>query len=148
MVLSTRRKLFLELAFIAGVAGIILALGWVAMRKGCGLEALLCENLIVREYPSPSGKKKFIFFYRGCGVTTGDSANGSIIENSDDLSDRPGNIFSAEVPRYEFQTDGGIEVNARWLSDAEVVIELGRDLLLSQAQLEVDGVRVRLQELQ
>jgi hypothetical protein len=44
-------------------------------------------------------------------------------------------------------TDGGIEVNARWVNETEVVIELGRDLVLNQAQMEVNGVRIRLQEL-
>jgi hypothetical protein len=144
---TTRRKLLLELAFATGVAGTILALGWVAMRKGCGPEALLCGNLIVHEFPSPSGKKKFVFFDRGCGATTGSTANGSILEEGDDLSNRPGNIFTAEMPRYEFMTDGGIEVNARWVNETEVVIELGRDLVLNQAQMEVNGVRIRLQEL-
>lgn len=56
----------MELVFAAGVAGTILAFGWIATRKGCGPEAFLCEKDIVREYPSPSGKKKFVFFYRGC----------------------------------------------------------------------------------
>ena len=143
----TRRKLLLELALATGVAGAILARGWVALRKGCGPEALLCGNLIVHEFPSPSGKKKFVFFDRGCGATTGSTASGSILEEGDGLSNRLGNIFTAEMPRYEFMTDGGIEVNARWVNETEVVIELGRDLVLNQAQMEVNGVRIRLQEL-
>jgi hypothetical protein len=56
----------------------------------------LCANDIVQEALSPDGTRRAVVFQRDCGATTWFSTQVAIVGASNDLPDRPGNVFVAD----------------------------------------------------
>lgn len=71
-----------------------------------------CENTLIRQATSPDGKSKAVVFSRGCGATTSESVQISILEANAPLPDEAGNIFVAEESN----------VYVKWLSPSQLQV--------------------------
>ena len=56
----------------------------------------MCANTVITSRTSPNGKWKIVLFERNCGATTGFSTQISLMESSEKLSNKEGNIYIAE----------------------------------------------------
>jgi hypothetical protein len=81
-----------------------------------------CENTLLAEYPSPSGKVKVVVFGRECGATTGFSVQASILSAASEIGSGAGNTFTADSDHGAAPVDktGRPRLRVRWLS-ADVV---------------------------
>jgi hypothetical protein len=72
----------------------------------------LCENTFIRQAGSPDGKLKAVVFSRGCGATTSESMEVSILEANASPPNGAGNIFGADVSN----------VYVKWLSSSQLQV--------------------------
>ena len=68
-----------------------------------------CENTFIRQVTSPNGKLKAVVFSRGCGATTSESVQISILEVNAPLPEEAGNVSVVE--------ESNVYVN--WLSSSQ-----------------------------
>ena len=85
---------------IARVLGIILPI-FVFVIAGCGfvywaMGELMCGTDVFQEAYSLDNEYKVVLFERNCGATTNFSTNLSILRASQDLPNKPGNIFQMD----------------------------------------------------
>lgn len=78
---------------------------------GCD-SASRCENSMARQALSPNRQHKAIVFFRGCGATTDESAQVSILQANADLPDASGNVFVVEESN----------VYVEWLGDSKLQV--------------------------
>jgi len=71
-----------------------------------------CENVLLRQAMSLDGKLKAVVFSRGCGATTSESVQISILQASAVLPNEAGNIFVAEEAN----------IYVKWLSTSQLQI--------------------------
>jgi hypothetical protein len=144
---SSKRRLFAELLALAGGALAVAVGGWYIFQLKCDSESFFCENDVSREYPSPSGGKKFVLYLRGCGATTGFVTNGSLLPAGAPLPDQPGNVFRATGGYGPLTAqDAGGSLDVTWSSEAEVLITHPRAIRMEPIHGQVDGVRVSYAE--
>jgi hypothetical protein len=94
----------------------------------------MCENEQVNSVPSPDGSKKAVTFVRGCGATTGDSTQLSIISSWRSIPSGSGNVLVVE---------GRPLIQVSWVSDSAVAIsKIGSGRIFKQ-EGELDGTSVR-----
>lgn len=74
------------------------------------LDALLCENKLLQETPSPDGTLKAVLFERNCGATTAYSYQISVLPGNAQLPNSPGNAFSSYVQNPSLQWDGDRQI--------------------------------------
>lgn len=71
-----------------------------------------CENTLIRQAKSPDGKLKAVVFSRGCGATTGQTVEVSILPATAPLPVDAGNVFYADESN----------VSVRWLGSSQLQI--------------------------
>ena len=67
-----------------------------AMGGACG-HGDPCRNRLLASVPSPDGRVKAVVFERDCGATTAVSTHVSILRSTDEVPERPGAPWPAEV---------------------------------------------------
>jgi uncharacterized lipoprotein YmbA len=71
-----------------------------------------CENTFIRQAASPDGKLKAIVFSRGCGATTSETVQVSILDANASLPNEAGNILVVEE----------VNVYVKWLSASQLQV--------------------------
>lgn len=122
MCIHMRRRRKLYFSFLAAMA---------VSLSGCGSA---CENEVVSEVTSPSGKFKAVMFERGCGATTGFNTQVSIIDADESVPDDAGNAIIL---------DELVPLHIQWLSDDELSISGRRETQVFKQEEVVNGVRIR-----
>ena len=94
----------------------------------------LCENEPISSAVSPDGSKKAVTFLRGCGATSADSTQLSIISSRQSIPSGIGNVLVVE---------GQPLIQVSWESDSAITIsKMGSGRIFKQL-LEMDGTSVR-----
>ncbi len=112
---------------------LIIFIAFIIGGTGCGLllmtiDSGLCGNEISQEVFSPDGEYKAVVFQRDCGATTGFSTQISIMRATDELPNKPGNIFVMDGhPDWT-------EVHVQWETDRSVVISYSSKYEVFQAK--------------
>ena len=93
-----------------------------------------CENEVVSEFLSPSGKMKAVVFERDCGATTGFNTQVSIVDADRHIPDEGGNaiILDERAP-----------LSIRWISDDELSVSGWRKARIFTQEKSVNDVRIR-----
>jgi hypothetical protein len=117
-----------------------LALCLIVMFAGCGL----CNNEIVSEIKSPSGKYKIVVFERDCGATTGFSTQVSLLRSFEGEPWGGGNVFISDddhgaVPVGE---KGTMDVRVQWGSDSALKILHPRKACIFKQESKVSGIAI------
>ena len=81
-----------------------------ALVAGCDA---MCDNELVKSVTSPDGSKKAVAFVRGCGATTADSTQVSIVSNWRGAPSGSGNLLIVE---------GKPAIEMSWISDSALRI--------------------------
>ena len=98
--------------------------GWVLLllAVGCLLAIFRgdwdpCENAVQKDLRSPDGRLHAVLFTRGCGATTGDSVQLSLLPSGKKLPNEGGNVF-AFSDRYPqaVSLQAGPIATVTWLS--------------------------------
>ena len=71
-----------------------------------------CENTFIRQAASPDGKLKAVVFSRGCGATTSETVQISILAANASLPHEAGNVFVVEESN----------VYVKWLSSSQLQV--------------------------
>ncbi|HEX8850515.1 MAG TPA: hypothetical protein VF761_13370 [Gemmatimonadaceae bacterium] len=82
-----------------------------------------CRNTILRDLPSPDGRRHAVVFTRDCGATTGFSTQVSILPGTREPSGG-GNVFTSDTDHDAAPAGagGGPAVVVRWLDGRTVEI--------------------------
>ncbi len=93
--------------------GLRAALGAPMLLAGCSDP---CENTVVREIPSPDGRRRAVVFERSCGATTAFTTQISVLSPGASPRDA-GDVFTADTDhgRAPPARWGGPDVRVRWL---------------------------------
>ena len=109
----------------------LLVISMCVIATGCDP---LCENEAVSSTISPDGSKKAVTFLRGCGATSGDSTQLSIISGWRSIPSGSGNVLVIE---------GRPPIQVSWASNSVITIsKMGSGRIFKQI-LEMDGTSVR-----
>lgn len=107
---------------------------------GCSADNL-CSNELLSEYSSPNKAYKVVKFDRGCGATTGNSIQMSIIPNEMDAKNEVGNIFIGDIrPGNNIHADSTVMVS--WLNDSTVVVKYNPKLRMFKTKSSYGGFRI------
>ena len=88
----------------------------------------LCGNEISQEIFSPDNEYKVVVFQRDCGATTGFSTQVSIIRATDELPNKPGNVFIMDGhPDWT-------EVHVQWETNRSVIITYSPEYKVFRAE--------------
>ena len=104
-----------------------------------------CSNVLLNEVRSPSVKLKAAIFRRDCGATTGFSTQVSILPADKKLPNEGGNIFVADTDHGKAPSGpgGGPEVEARWISENELLIKHDSRAGVFHSQHVLENVTIR-----
>jgi len=106
----SRKSIALVIASVAVPALFIAASSaWMVIDFTPGL----CENTVIVKVPSPDGKLEAYVFERGCGATTGESTQVSILLAGENLSNEAGNVCVI---------DASSKVEVRWAGNKELIV--------------------------
>ena len=95
-----------------------------------------CTNQVAATFVSPDASKKLVVFVRECGATTPFSSQVSLLDRDEQLSNDPGNLFVARLPR-------GVQegaVDCVWTNEAEATITYPAASDVYKLVARVDGV--------
>lgn len=95
----------------------------------------LCTNTFLDRVPAPSGKYDAVVFTRGCGATTSESVQISIVSSGDNVLDDP--VFVADKI-----TTASVE----WTSPDELTVRYPAGARLFRTETVVGSVRIRYEE--
>jgi hypothetical protein len=100
-----------------------------------------CKNHIYGEIENQARTFKIMKFGRGCGATTGNSIQLSIIRHNESLLNEAGNTFisNSKVGMY-IKRDTSVQPS--WINDSTVLIRLDSDLEVFKKDSMVGKVRV------
>ena len=104
-----------------------------------------CQNEIFSEVQSPNGLLKAIVFQRDCGATTGFFTEVSILDQSEDLPNETGNVFTVDDDHGK-ATSGqgrGPRVLVRWLSNNEIEISSDPNARVFLKEISYKSVMIR-----
>jgi hypothetical protein len=90
-----------------------------------------CGNEIVREVPSPSGKKVAYVFTRDCGATTGYSPQLSILNKGDHFENESGNAFRLDKA-----------FSVEWVNENKLTVTYDQSSEIYKIDKKVNGVTV------
>ena len=112
----------------------------MVMFGGCGL----CNNDIVSEIKSPSGKYRVVIFERDCGATTGFSTQISLLQSFRGDPWGGGNVFIADdndgaVP---LGAKGVMDVRVQWQSDSALKIIYPSKAQIFKQESKVSGISI------
>lgn len=95
-----------------------------------------CSNHVAAEIASPNQNYKIVEFDRGCGATTGNSIQLSVIKSTDSLPDDAGNIFIAD------STIRNKCVLASWINDKTILVKHNDNLRIFKKDSLVAGFKI------
>ena len=109
-----------------GVSIGVVVLGIVGV--GYYLFSNMCVNTIVASSGSPDGRWKVVLFERNCGATTGFSSQISLIDASNELKNKSGNIYISEGRpegySLNWKSDNSVEITGargkNYIKEAEL----------------------------
>lgn len=103
---------------------------------GCSPADMQCENKVLRTVPSPDGEATAVVFVRGCGATTGDSLQVSLLDAGHEPKDK-GNVLIVDgVP-----TDAeGVDV--AWRDKNTLAIKIPKDARVFLKKESIGAVHV------
>jgi hypothetical protein len=86
-----------------------------------------CNNHVSQQIVNKSKTFKIVKFDRGCGATTANSIQMSVVNHNDSLPNEAGNIFisNSKVGAY---IERDTSVLASWLNDTTVLVKHDKDL--------------------
>jgi hypothetical protein len=88
---------------------------------GCSLGDAQCENKVLRTIPSPGGNSSAVVFVRGCGATTVESLQLSLLDAGREPKDK-GNVLIADgIP---ISAEG---IDVAWRDRNELVVKIPKD---------------------
>lgn len=96
----------------------------------------MCENSVLSEELSPDKSLKAVSFIRGCGATTSDSLNVSVIPINAQID--TGNVYVAENISNEQKT------TIDWLSSDHLAIHTIRPTRIFKSEKIIDSVNVEI----
>ncbi|MBK9980973.1 MAG: hypothetical protein IPP15_00880 [Saprospiraceae bacterium] len=104
---------------------IIYCLLFAVVLKSCNI-AGDCSNRIYKEVFNSNHEFKVVKFDRGCGATTGNSIQLSILKAVDSLPNEGGNLFicNSKVGGY-IERDTSVQIT--WLTNNEILVKYDRD---------------------
>lgn len=103
---------------------------------GCSMGDAQCENKVLRTVPSPGGSSAAVVFVRGCGATTGDSLQLSLLDAGREPKEK-GNVLIVDGVPISAQS---IDVAWRDRNTLAVKIPTGARVFLRNDS--VDAVHV------
>ena len=100
-----------------------------------------CNNHISQQIANNSKTFKIVKFDRGCGATTANSIQLSVVIHNDSLPNEAGNIFisNSKVGGY---IERDTSVLASWLNDTTVLIKYDKDLEIFKKDSLVGRTRI------
>lgn len=103
-----------------------------------------CESELEQSYLSPNKSKKVLVFSVGCGATTGNSTQISIVDADYNLENGDtGNIFIADDDHGKAHVYGKtIHIYVVWQDDKNIEISYGKDARIFKNKLSKNGVTV------
>ena len=119
--------------FIAIVLFILVTLIYFSYKS---LSDGMCENSVLSEELSPDKSLKAVSFIRGCGATTSDSLNVSVIPRDEQVD--TGNIYVAEV------ISNKQKITINWLSTDHLVIHTIKPLRIFKAEKRIHSVNIEI----
>jgi hypothetical protein len=108
-----------------------------------------CQNEIIIQALSPSGRQKAIVFQRDCGATTGFSTQVSILGSNESLPNASGNAFTSDSDHGKAVSGrgGGPIVFVRWLSESEIEISYDSKARIFSKESSANSVKIRYSSL-
>jgi hypothetical protein len=100
-----------------------------------------CNNHVYQQIDNGNKTLKIVKFDRGCGATTGNSIQLSVVSYNDSLPNEAGNIFvsNSKVGMY---IERDTSVQASWLNDRTILIRHDKDLEVFKKDSLVGKTRV------
>lgn len=100
-----------------------------------------CENQVLLKIINNSKSHKIVKFDRGCGATTSNNIQLSVLKFSDSLSNEAGNIFISDSSEgVANEEDIGVQVY--WLNDSSIKIIYPKDLQVFKKDSLVNNFKV------
>jgi len=109
----------------------------------------LCGNVVIAQYPSPSGEQKLVVFQRSCGATTGFTTQASLLRVDEAFSNRSGNVFSADTDHglAPAVPGGGPELLASWQNSRTLRLSYDPRTRVFKAESSVARIDIQYQQL-
>ena len=100
-----------------------------------------CKNHVVKELENENKTFKIVKFDRGCGTTTGNSIQISIIKADDKLPNEGGNalVIDSKVGLY---LERDTSIYFRWVDNNSVEMKCDTDLIFYQKESVVNGIKI------
>lgn len=86
-----------------------------------------CNNHVYEQIDNSKRTFKIVKFDRGCGATTSNSIQLSVIDYNDSLRNEAGNIFIANS-KVGMYIERDTSVQASWLNDSTILVRHDKDL--------------------
>ena len=100
-----------------------------------------CKNHILLTIYNNSKTLKIVKFDRGCGATTSNNIQLSLLKFSDSLSNEAGNIFISDSPVGGY-TDKDKSIQASWFNDNTIKITYPKELQVFKKDSIVNNFKV------
>ena len=100
-----------------------------------------CSNHLSSQISNAKGNFKIVKFDRGCGATTDNNIQLSVIKFSDSLPNESGNIFISES-KVGANLDLDTSVQAHWVNDTTIIVTHDRDLGIFKKNTQVKKLTV------
>jgi hypothetical protein len=100
-----------------------------------------CNNHVYQEINNNSKTFRIVKFDRGCGATTGNSIQLSVVSYNDSLPNETGNLFisNSKVGGY---IERDTSVQASWLDDTTIMVRHDKDLEIFKKDSMVERTRI------
>jgi hypothetical protein len=134
------------------IALVLLTLvGLVVFGLGSLLSALPdpCDNDVVTEVRSPQGGQRLVVFVRGCGATTSNSTQVSLLAADEPLDNEGGNLLIVDGNRgtAPIAPHGGPFVEVQWIDEHTVLLKHHLSARAFKKNERVGGVRASYRPL-
>lgn len=120
----------------------LLGFGLVVLLAGCD-----CENTLISRLSSPDGRHDVVVFQRGCGATTGQNVQASVVSRGD-AARGSGNVFVADAGADSTVVTRDLKEYLRitWLDSKQLVVAHDPRLRFFAKHDTVDQVRIAYRE--
>lgn len=108
-----------------------------------------CDNDVVAVLPSPRGEHRVVVFVRGCGATTSNSTQVSLLERDEPLGSGGGNLLIVDDNRGKapIARHGGPFVEAQWIDEHTVLLKHHLSARVVKKKDAVGRIRASYREL-
>jgi hypothetical protein len=121
---------------ISAIAGTIVTLGLFGLAARSHLNSFQCRNVPLAEALSPDGSLRAVSFVRDCGRQAPRSTQLALIGAKEELGNRFGNVFVAELERYG-------DLQMQWSSPDALEIRIGPLRRAYRADPGLGRIRIR-----